>query len=457
MKEFDVIVIGSGCGMNVVNAALDLGAKVALIDKGPLGGTCPNFGCIPSKLLIFPADRVSEIQESKKLGITAGIDNVDFKFIMERMRRFVSGELNRMRKELSYVEELNFYEGEGRFVDENVLEVNGEKVRGKKIFIASGSRPARPPIKGLDAVDYLTNESLLQLEQRPNSLIIIGGGYIAVEYGHFFSAMGTKVTILEMSDRLLTSEEPEISELVRAALGQQMNVKTGLHVEEIKKQGNDTVAIARFLKSGEKQEFKAERLLLATGRVSNADRLEVEKAGIETNGKGYIRTNEFLETTRKNIYAIGDANGEQMFTHAANRESVIAAHNALHGSGMKMDYRATPHAVYSRVQVASVGLREEDAKKHHKILVGKAQYSEVAQGEAMADEKSFAKVIVEVNSEKILGFHIAGPYAPIIIQEIVNVMAINGNITHLDAGIHIHPSISEIVPRTLENLTEVAI
>lgn len=454
MKEYDVLVIGSGCGMNVINAALHKNNSVALIDKGPLGGTCPNFGCIPSKMLIISADRVTDLDESKKMGITARAAKIDFKFIMERMRKFLSGELSHMKHELELVEELGYFKGEASFVNENTLEINGEKVKGKKIFIATGSRPAKPPVKGLDTVDYLTNESLLQLEESPESLIIIGGGYIAAEYGHFFSAMGTKVTILEMADKLVPAEEPEISELLKAKLGERMGVHTGLAVEEIKAGDNGIIVIAADKKNGQKGEFTAAKILLAAGRVSNADRLNVKNAGIETDARGYIRTNELLETNVKNIYAIGDANGEQLFTHAANRESMIAAHNAMHGSKIKMDYTATPHAVFSHPQIASVGLKEADARQTKKILVGKAKYSDVAQGAAMAEAETFAKVIVEAGSEKILGFHIIGPYAPILIQEVVNVMASGGTINHLDAGMHIHPSISELVPRTLDNLEE---
>ena len=191
MKEYDVIVIGSGCGMNIVAQTLANGMEVALVDKGPLGGTCPNLGCIPSKMLIFAADRIAEIQEAKKLGIHAEISNVDFLTIMERMRKSVSENRKHMRQELSHAEKLDFYEGKGRFTDEYTLEVKGEQIKGKMIFIASGSRPLIPPIKGLDSLDYLTSETVLKLKERPDSLIIIGGGYIAVEYGHFFAAMGT--------------------------------------------------------------------------------------------------------------------------------------------------------------------------------------------------------------------------------------------------------------------------
>jgi mycothione reductase len=452
MKEYDVIVIGSGSGMNIVEEALVHGMSVALVDRGPLGGTCANLGCIPSKMLIFAADRVAEIQESKKLGIEAEIKNVDFGFIMERMRKVVREGQQHMRHGLSQVKELDFFEGEGHFVDDYTIEVKGQIIKGDKIFIASGSRPLIPPIKGLEGVDYLTNETVLQLKEKPESLIVIGGGYIAVEYGHFFAAMGTKVTILEMADRLVLAEEPEISELLKEELSRRMDVYTDVRAEEVRGTERDVTVIVSDLKAGRKKEFTAQRILVAVGRRSNADLLALENTGVEVDKRGFIRVNEYLETTKKNIFAVGDANGQQMFTHVANVEALLAADNVIHGSKAKMNYDAAPHAVYSHPQIASVGLTEENARKAHKVLVGKASYSDVAKGQAMMEENGFAKAVVEADTGNILGFHIIGPYAPILIQEVIDAMASGGNIDQIQAGMHIHPALPELIVRTLSNL-----
>jgi dihydrolipoamide dehydrogenase len=452
MKKYDVIVIGSGSGMNIVEEALGHSLDVALVDKGPLGGTCPNLGCIPSKMLIFTADRIAEIQEAKKLGIEAEIRNIDFSSIMERMRKSIRENQEHMRHRLSHIENLGFYEGEGHFVDDYAIEVNGETIKGDKVFIASGSRPLIPPIKGLDSVDFLTNETVLQLKERPESLIIIGGGYVAVEYGHFFAAMGTRVTMLEMADRLVLAEEPEISELLKKELSRRMNVYTGFQAEEVKGNGRGVTVIVNDLKASRKKEFTAQRILVAVGRRSNADLLKVENTGVEVDKRGFVKVNEYLETTRKNIFAVGDANGQQMFTHVANVEALLAADNAIHGSKIKMDYSAAPHAVYSHPQIASVGLTEEAARKAHKILVGRAKYSDVAQGEAMMEKNSFAKAVVEADTEKILGFHIIGPYAPILIQEVIDAMASGKHIDQIQASMHIHPAITELIPAVFSNL-----
>jgi mycothione reductase len=454
MKKYDAIVIGSGCGLNIVSEALGHGLKVALVDKGPPGGTCPNLGCIPSKILIFAADRITEIQESKKLGITADIKDIDFHGIMERMRTSVRKGQEEIRHGLSHAPKLDYYEGEGRFTEDYTLEVNGEHIRGEKIFIAAGSRPLIPPLKGIDSVDYLTNESVLELKERPESLLIIGGGYVAVEYGHFFAAMGTKVTILEMADRLVLAEEPEISALLQRELAKRMEVHTRVRAEEVKGNRSGVTVTVSDDKKGRKKNFTAQRVLVAVGRKSNADTLKVDRTGVEVDKNGFIKVNDYLETSKKNIFAVGDINGRQMFTHVANTEAALAANNTLHGSRLKMDYSATPHAVYSHPEIAAVGMTEEAARKAHQVLVGKAKFSSVAKGEAMMEENGFAKAIVEAKTERILGFHIIGPYAPILIQEVINVMAAKGNINHLQTGMHIHPALPELIIKTLNNLEE---
>jgi len=453
MKNYDVIVIGSGCGASISAEAASVGLKVALVDKGTLiGGTCLNWGCIPSKMLIYAADRAAEIEEARKLGIEAQIRSVNFRSIMERMRKSRQSSQQYIRKGIRQTDNLDFYEGEGQFVDDYTLEVNGQKLNGGRIFIASGSRPFIPPIKGLENADYLTNESVLELKERPDSLIIIGGGYIAVEYGHFFAAMGTKVTILEMASRLVLAEEPEISELLKKELNQRMEIYTDAQAQEVRVNEDKVAVTTQDRKTSEQREFTAEMIMVAVGRRSNADLLKMENTGVETDARGFIKVNEFLETSEKNIFAVGDANGKQMFTHMANTEAAIVMQNTFYGTKLKVDYNVVPHAVYSHPQIASVGLTEDQATKDYDIVVGRAKYFDVAKGEAMMEKQGFAKAIIEKDTDKILGFHIIGPYAPMLIQEVVNAMTSGGNIEEINQSIHIHPALSELIPTTLNNL-----
>ena len=456
MKEYDIIVIGSGCGMIIASEAMSHGARVAVLDKGPrIGGTCLNYGCIPSKMLIHTADRIMEIKKGKELGIEAEIQSIDFNAIMQRMRQSRDDGEQKVRKGIKLLEGLDFYEGEGRFIADYTLDVNGESIKGDLIFIASGARPLIPPVKGLEGVDYLTNESLLELRERPESMIIIGGGYIGVEYAHFFAAMGTKVTIVEMADRLVLSEEPEIAGLLLKELGKRMTIALNTRVAEVKARADGVTVIAEDTASGKQKEYRAQRILMAVGRRSNADLLEVKNTGVEVDQQGFIKVNDFFETSKKKIFAVGDANGKQMFTHAANRQAALVIHNVLNGAKAKVNAGAVPHAVYSYPPVASVGLTEKAAREKHQVRVSTTSYHEVAKGEAMMEKESFAKAIADRETSRILGFHIIGPHAPTLVQEVVNAMASGGNINEINEGIHIHPALSELIPVTLNSLEDI--
>jgi dihydrolipoamide dehydrogenase len=455
MKEYDVIVIGSGSGMIIVSEAMDHGARVALVDKGPrLGGTCLNYGCIPSKMLIHSADRIMEIRKARELGINVKVENVDFNAIMTRMRESIDGGEREVREGIQQLSGLDFYEGEGYFVEDYVLEINGERIKGDRIFIASGSRPFIPPIKGLDTIDFLTNESVLELKEKPESIIIIGGGYIGVEYAHFFDAMGTSVTVIEMADRLVLSEEPEIAAVLLEELRKRMTISLNTRVVEVGKTEDGIKVIAEDGSDGKQTEFTAKTVMVAIGRMSNADLLKVEQTGVEVDKKGFIEVDEYFETSKKNIFAVGDANGKQMFTHTANREASLAIDNALHESKDKIDRGTVPHAVYSYPPIASVGMMEKEAGDEHRIVVSKTHYYEVAKGEAMLEKEGFAKAVVDRDRGTILGFHIIGPHAPVLIQEVINAMTSGGHLPEINEGIHIHPALSELIPVTLNGIEE---
>ncbi len=453
MKRYDVVVVGAGdAGLAVAFKAAGKGLKVALIDRGNVGGTCVNNGCVPSKTLIHTADRILEAGMTEALGFRTEIGSIDFRAIMDRMRGVVSAGRNGIRSALEETENLDFINRDCHFIDDRTIEAGGEKIRGKKIFIASGARPAIPPVKGLDSVRYLTNESVLELETRPESMIIIGGGYVGLEYGHFFSAMGTKTKVIDRSAVLLPFEEPEISELLKKELGRRVELHLGAEIVEVKHSGGEYSVAVRDAAKGYVKEVSAEALMVAAGRISNADTLKVDNAGIETGKNGFIIVDDYLRTNRRHIWALGDAIGRAMFTHAGDREAEIVWQNAGGRKKIKMDFGSVPHAVYTSPQIASVGLTEQQARRDHEVLVGKAMYSETVMGEAMAEQGGFAKAVVEKRSGRILGFHIIGPHAAILIQEVVNAVARGGDVKSITGCMHIFPSLSNLITEAFDNL-----
>jgi mycothione reductase len=458
MKDYDIVIIGSGAGANLINDALEHKKSVAFIDKGPMGGTCLNTGCIPTKMLTVPADRVMEVREAKRLGIDGSVRAVDFAAIMDRMRGHVAESRDRMQQAVEAAEEFDYYSGEARFTGERTLEVNGKALKGKAVFIVAGARPLIPAIRGIEGVEYLTNESALRLTALPESMVIVGGGYIAAELAHFFEAMGTRVTIVQRNRRLVPEEEPEVSELLRVSLGRRMQVHTGTEVAEVRQTGRDVTVMAKEQGSGKQLEIVASHLLLAAGRRPNTDNLAVANSGVKTDDKGYITVDEFYETSQKGVWSFGDIIGRKMFRHTANAESELVWHNYLHGKKSRMNYLTVPHAVFSWPEVASVGLTEAGARKllgDNDVLVGKAMYSDVARGEAMLEKEGFAKAVVHRKTGKVVGFHIIGPQASVLIQEIVNAMAGDGNIWSISKGQHIHPALSELVLKTFGRLQPV--
>lgn len=455
METFDVIIVGSGSGMMIAEAALNSGMKIALVEMDVLGGTCLNRGCIPSKMVIYPADLIAQIKHAEVLGIKAKIEEINFSEIMERTREFVRHDRRPMEDSINHVPGLKFYPVQGEFIDDYTMKVGNEVIKGKKIFLVSGARPKIPPIKGIEQIEYITSRTVWDMEEAPESMIIVGGGFIAVEMAHFFSSMGVEVTIISRSPRLIKIGEPEVSDILLSSMRQRMHIAVDTEVKEVSKHDNQIEVIAET-KTREKKRYITDSLFIATGRRSNADLLKVENSGIKTNQKGFIEVNEKYETSKRDIYAFGDAIGKQMYKHVANKEAEIVWHGFREGHFHPLDYDKVPYAVFSWPQIASVGLTQRQAvERDYKILIGEYNYINTAKGAAMMEEDGYVKVIVERETYKILGAHIIGPFAPILIQEIINVMhAGEGQIYPLVDAMHIHPALPEVVQRAFFNLRD---
>lgn len=456
MKTYDLIVIGSGAGMNVAGSAVSQGMKVAVVDNGPLGGTCLNRGCIPSKVMIYPADVIRTAEHARKIGVHLKLEKVDFDLIMNRTWKIVLDGREEMERGVRATEDLDFYNMDGSFISDYTLRVGKEEIKGDKIVIASGARPSIPPINGLSDVGYETSRTIFTIKKPPESLMIVGGGYIAAEFGHFFSSIGVDVTIIGRNPRLVPQEEPEVSELLKHEMSKYCRVLTNHEVLRAKVKKGDKIIVARDRSTNRLLNFRAQEILIAAGRRPNSDILKPENTGVQTDRRGWIVVNEYLQTSKKNIWALGDTIGRHMFRHTANYESDIVWRNAFTEHKHALDEHAVPHAVFSYPQVASVGLTEAEASKNHEILVGINKYYDVAKGYAMGEEEAFVKVIVERGTGRILGAHIIGPHAAILVQSLVYLMnAGRQDYLPLAMSQTIHPALTEAVVNAFGRLRAV--
>ena len=499
-EEYDLILIGTGSAMYVLDAMLQRNPnlRVAVIDKDEPGGICLTRGCIPSKILLYPAEMVRTIEKANEFGIDVQLHKIDFNKIMERMRHHINEEIDTIRNGLTESQNIDYYHDAAEFVEPYTLKVGGSSnnvvIRSKMIFLCTGSKPIIPPIKGLEDITYHTSDTILAMDRLPESIAIVGGGYIGAEYGHFFSSMGSHITIVGRNKRFLPYEEAEISELAKEKISKYMTIITNSEVIEVidsnatgknaevhdanrikgssykewheqKGSKKKKLVVARDITTGERTTIAAEEVLIAAGRGPNTDILHPERAGIKTDDNGWIVVNEYLETSQPNVWAFGDANGVYPFKHKANYEAQLIYYNAVLGKNkkrknstkVKKDYRAVPHAVFGYPEIAAVGLGEKEALANYgenKILIGIARYEDTAKGIAMGIKDCFVKVIVKSDDLELIGAHIIGPYASVLIQEIINIMYTQHERTMkpILSAMHIHPSLSEVVQRSVSSL-----
>jgi mycothione reductase len=436
MKSYDLVVVGSGVGLSVLSQAMSMGWKCAMVEMGKMGGTCLTRGCIPSKVLVHPADLIRQAEHAKRIGLDFKVAKIDWATISKRMWAQID-ESKDIDEGVTKAKDLDVYRGVGEFVDQYTMKVHlqdgtdSEEFKGERFLLASGGRSAIPPVEGIEETGYVTNETFFgeKFPKKPwSSLLILGGGIIAAEFAHIFSAMGTKVTIIEMLPRLVTTEEPEVSELLEKTFRKHMTVLLSKKVVEAKKSKDKKILVIEDMTTGERSQVEGEEILIAAGRKSNADLLKVENAGVETDKKGWITTNEYLETNVPNIWCIGDANGRLQFRHKANYEADVVTTNILTPEEKQaVDYTATPWAIFTWPQIGHVGLTQQEATDAgYEIYTGIKRYSSVAAGfaygyEAGDDDDGLVKLVVG-KDRKILGASVIGPDASILVQPIVYLM-----------------------------------
>ena len=440
MKQYDVIVIGTGAGNIIADAAIRAGKSVALIERGRFGGTCLNRGCISTKVMVTAANLVCEAREGARIGVLCGNVRLDWETVAKRLWQKID-EGPAIQTYYDQFPNVTTYNGTASFTGKKTLLVakndgTSEEIEGEKIFIATGGRTNIPKLPGLEEVGYVTSESFFgpKFPQKPyKSLIVIGGGPIGCEFAHVFATAGTKVTIVQHNVRLLPKEDEEISAfMLKQFQNRGLDVRLNQDTVAVRTEQGEKVLVMRDRTSGKEAEVRAEEILVAPGIRPMTELLHLENTDMQLDPRGYIRTNEFLETSADGIFAIGDINGKAPFRHKANYEAEIAAHNLFEGHDPEnwrlAQYDAVPAVTYTYPEAAHVGLTEKEAAaRGYDVETAINHYSTAVKGFALGyepghDDDGFVKLVLDKKTKKILGAHIVGHEASILIQPFVNLL-----------------------------------
>lgn len=455
MTEYDLIIIGGGAAaFAAAHTANQLEKRTLMIndtDDLPLGGTCVNVGCVPSKVLLHQGEeyyypkhsafRAINIDGSADLG--EAIDETN-----EMVEEFRSGNYEKVVNDQEYV---SLIDGRARFEGRKTVDVNGETLSADNILIATGASTFQPAIPGLDDVDYLTNESVLELDYQPDTVVIIGGGPLGLEWGQILHHFDTEVVVLERNDRFLPNEDPLISAEIEKHLSNEgMKLHSAAETQRIREENGQKVVEVEI--EGEERVFEADELLLATGIVANTDDLNAGKAGVQTGERGFVEINERMKTAQDHIYAAGDVTGELPLETVAAKQGNVAVRNMFEGGGKEIDYQEVPHAVFTSPQVASVGMTEQEyMEEHGACLCSTVRMDQVEKAAAIKDTRGIARMVLDRETEEVVGFHMVGPIAADIITTATYAVKNRMMIAEIRDTVHVFPTLSEVVKKAAQS------
>ncbi len=442
---FDLVIIGSGsAAFAAALKAAEHGSKVAMVEKGTIGGTCVNVGCVPSKNLLRAGELRYYDTNRDFPGIRPGRTTLEFRKVIEQKDQIVRG----LRKEkysdvLRSLPSTKLFRGKARFVSKTRVKVDGISVDGRKFIVASGSSPRIPQILGIGKVDYLTNVEALSLGDRPDSMVILGGRALGLEFAQMYAHMGTKVTVLQRSERIIPEEEPAISDSLRQYLEEEgIRIETGVQVKQVDEKNGEKVVVAEA--SRKEFEVHGDELLMATGREPNTSDLGLEVVGVKLNQDGAVKVNREMHTTANNVWAAGDVIGEPMLETIAAKEGATAAENALQGTHKKIDFLPVPRAVFTSPQVASVGLTEKGAEEGgYECACRTVEMSKVPKAITIRETRGLIKMVAEARTGRVLGVHILADNAADIIHEGVLAVKYKLTIDDLIDTVHVFPTLAE--------------
>ncbi len=453
-KKYDAIVIGTGqSGPSLAARLTKEGLKTAIIERKLFGGTCVNIGCIPTKTLVASARAAYMARRGADYGVIIdGAINVDMKRVKARKDEVVRQSNQGVTNWLKNMPNCTVYEGHGRFEDPHTVSVNGEVLEGDKIFINTGARAFVPDSPGLKEVDYLTNSSMMEVDFLPEHLIIVGGSYVGLEFAQMYRRFGSRVTVVEMKDRLLARDDEDVSATVKEILENEgVEIRLNAECITVEKRGNG-VAINVACETGAPK-VVGSHLLMAVGRTPNTDDVGLDKAGIETDERGFIVVNDQLRTNVPDVWAIGDCNGRGAFTHTSYNDYEIVAANLFDNDPRRVTDRITAYGLYIDPPLGRAGMTEREVRASgRKVLVGKMMMTRVGRARERSETQGFMKILIDAETKKILGAALLGIGGDEVIHSILDVMYAGAPYTIIQRAMHIHPTVTELIPTMLGDL-----
>ncbi len=456
--SFDIAIIGSGSGNTILGREY-ADKKVAIIDSGTFGGTCLNYGCIPSKMFVIPADFASCGADAARVDVDLEFAGADFRAIRDRIFSRIDP-ISRSGLEFRRgLDNTTVFTEEARFVDPHTLQVGSGRISADQIVLAAGSRPRVPDLLGIDDPRWCdrihTSNTIMRIEELPDRLVILGGGVIAAEFAHIFSALGSKVTVINRSGRMLRREDVDVSTHFTEQLAWRVSLRMSEDLVAIEEDAGGHLTVVTVDPYGVDYMYPADVVLNATGRIPNSDRLGLEAAGVAVDDEGFVTVDRYQRTSVPHIWALGDICYPGFLKHVANAEARVVRHNLLHpDSPVCSDHRFVPHAVFSSPQIAAVGATEQELRQSETRYVSfTQQYADVAYGWAMEDNAHFVKLLGDPATRTLLGAHIIGPQASTLIQVAIGAMTFGQTVDEAARGQYwIHPALPEVVENALLGL-----
>jgi pyruvate/2-oxoglutarate dehydrogenase complex dihydrolipoamide dehydrogenase (E3) component len=458
MPHYDAIVIGSGqAGGPLSQKLADHGWAVALVEKEHLGGTCVNTGCTPTKTMIASAQVAHYARNADRWGVRAGAVSVDLPMVVARKDGVVGRSRAGLNRKVEERKSLHLFHGHARFISPHAVRVGEEVLESERIFIDTGTRPDIPPLEGLGGIDFLDNAGIMQLTEVPEHLLVLGGGYIGMEFGQMFRRFGSRVTIVQREPQILPHEDADVAEALQQALeAEGVRFLLGATATRVEKEQSG-VALSVVV-AGSTVTVRGSHLLVATGRRPNTDDLGLQDAGVLTDQRGFIRVNNRLETSVKGVWALGDVKGGPAFTHISYNDYQIVYANLIDGKALTTDNRPVPYAVFTDPQLGRVGLTESEARasgRGRRLKVGKIPMAWVARAIERDETAGLMKLVVDAETDRILGAAILASEGGEVVQILHAVMLAGAPYTLLKGAVYIHPTLAEGLWTLMEAVTSV--